>query len=311
MSNYDQPDYRVFAEDAAVNLSFSRSRNPNPHPHPKDSPNTSGTEFTEEGTASGAGPEAIAPVVLLHGYCGSSQYWDAVVPLLAAEYDVIVPDLRGHGESPAPEQQVYTMEQLADDTAALLDRLGLSQAYVIGHSLGGYATLAFAERHPGRLLGFGLVHSTSLPDTDAGKEGRIKAADQIRAEGVRPFVDGLIPKLFVQEHQQRPDIASQIAHAKEIGYGTSPRGAIGCAMGMRERPDRTHVLQRTQLPVLLLAGERDEVIPPARRFPVETRPNIMTATLPDTGHMSMMEDPAACAQVLLDFLNRSRGSARV
>ncbi len=310
MPNYDQPnnrDNRVFAEGAAIALSFSRSRNR----HPKDGHNTTGTEFTEEGTVSGAGSEAIAPVVLLHGYCGSRQYWDAVVPLLSAEYDVVVPDLRGHGESPAPEQQIYSMEQLADDTVALLDRLGIAQAYVIGHSLGGYATLALAERHPDRLLGFGLVHSTSLPDTDAGKEGRIKAADQIRMTGIQPFVDGLIPKLFAQEHQQRPDIVKQIAHAKEIGYGTSTQGAIGCAMGMRERPDRTHVLQQTQLPVLLLAGERDEVIPPARRFPVEARPNIMTATLPETGHMSMMEDPAASAQVLLAFLDKSRGSARV
>lgn len=311
MPNNERTNHRGFAEGAAVELSFSRSRNRHPKGGIEATGTGMGTAVAEEGSAADKGTEAAAPVVLLHGYCGSRQYWDAVVPLLSAEYDVIAPDLRGHGESPAPDQPVYTMEQLADDTAALLDRLGLSQAFVIGHSLGGYAALAFAERHPDRLLGFGLVHSTSLPDTDAGKEARLKAAEQIRAAGIRPFVDGLVPKLFAQEHQQRPDIARQIAQAKTIGYDTSPEGAIGCAMGMRERPDRTHVLQRTQLPVLLLAGERDEVIPPPRRFPVESRPNIVTALLPEAGHMSMMEDPAACARVLLDYLNGSGGNARV
>mgnify|MGYP001201191663 CR=1 FL=1 len=288
MPNRDRKDHRASAPDAAVELSCSRG-------------------FAAPGLNANAG----APVVLLHGFCGSRRYWDAVVPLLSAEYDVIVPDLRGHGESPAPELPAYTMEQLADDTAALLDRLGLARAYVIGHSLGGYAALAFAERYPDRLLGFGLVHSTSLPDTEAGREGRLKAVEQICESGIRPFVDGLVPKLFAQEHLHQPNIARQIGLAREIGYGTRPQGAIGCAMGMRDRPDRTHVLNRTELPVLLLAGERDEVIPPERRFPAASRPNVMTATLPEAGHMSMMEDPAACARVLLEFLNGSRGSARV
>ena len=281
MTNTDRTNQHPFESNSTVQLSFSRS-----------------------GTGS-------ATVVLLHGYCGSRRYWDAVVPLLSADYDVIVPDLRGHGESPAPELPVYTMEQLADDTAALLDSLQLDRVYVIGHSLGGYATLAFAERHPDRLLGFGLVHSTSLPDADAGKEARLKTAEQVRASGVRPLVDGLIPKLFAEEHRRQPTIVQQIELAKTIGYGTAEQGAIGCALGMRERPDRTEVLRRTELPVLLLAGAQDEVIPPARRFPVETRPDLMTATLTGTGHMSMMEDPAACSQVLLDFLGKSRGSARV
>jgi len=249
--------------------------------------------------------------VLLHGYCGSRQYWDAIVPLLSAEYDVIVPDLRGHGESPASEDPVYTMELLAEDTAALLDRLQLEQAYLFGHSLGGYAALAFAQRYPDRLLGFGLVHSTSLPDTDAGKQARLNTVDKVRADGIRPFVDGLIPNLFAQDRLQLPETVQLMERAKTIGYGTSLQGAAGCALGMRERPDRTDVLRHTALPFLLLAGELDGVIPPERRFPVAPRPNMTTVTLPGTGHMSMMENPASCARELQRFLDDCRRGARV
>jgi len=251
------------------------------------------------------------PVVLLHGYCGSKHYWDEIIAPLSAEYDVIVPDLRGHGVSPTAEESTYSMEQLADDITALLDRLQLERVFLFGHSLGGYVALAFAERHPHRLLGFGLIHSTSLPDTEAGKEGRLATAEQVRSAGVGPFVDGLVPKLFAPQHRQQPAMARQIAQAREIGRGTSPQGVIGCALGMRERPDRTDVLRRTPLPVLLLAGEQDEVIPPERRFPVEARSNIVMTLLPDTGHMGMMEAPEAMARHLLAFVERSRGGPNV
>jgi 3-oxoadipate enol-lactonase len=247
------------------------------------------------------------PVVLLHGYCGSRRYWTDVLPVLVSRYHVIVPDLRGHGASPATEG-VYTMEQLAEDTAALLDRLNIDKAFVFGHSLSGYSTLAFAEKYPDRLLGFGLVHSTSLPDTDIAKENRLKTAEQVQAEGVPSLVDGLIPKLFAPDH--RTSMEKKVTTAKEIGYATSAQGAIGCALGMRERPDRTGVLRRTDLPVLLLAGEHDELIPADRRFPV-SRPNVTTVTLPGAGHMGMMEDPARCSDELLDFLEKSRGYAGI
>jgi 3-oxoadipate enol-lactonase len=247
------------------------------------------------------------PVVLLHGFCGSRRYWYDVLPVLAGRYHVIVPDLRGHGASPVSEG-VYTMEHLADDTAALLDRLKIDKAFVFGHSLSGYSTLAFAEKYPDRLLGFGLVHSTPLPDTEAGREGRSKAVAQIREEGIKPFVDGLVPKLFAPEH--RTSMKNKVAAAKEIGYVTSPQGAIGCSLGMRERPDRTEVLRHTELPVLLLAGELDEVIPPERRFPVD-KSNISAVTLPGVGHMSMMEDPARLSDEIMAFLDKSRGNESV
>src|SRR5690606_20170840 len=103
MPNNDRPDLRDSASGAVVELRYSRSGDRDP----------SGNRMESEAGIPHANENASTPVVLLHGYCGSRRYWDAVVPLLSAEYDVIVPDLRGHGESPAPELPAYTMEQLA------------------------------------------------------------------------------------------------------------------------------------------------------------------------------------------------------
>ncbi|WP_372636575.1 alpha/beta fold hydrolase [Cohnella sp.] len=245
------------------------------------------------------------PLVLLHGFCGSRGYWEKTLPHLAEFGRVIAPDLRGHGNSDAAgAEDRYAMEELADDVAALMDELKLTKISLFGHSLGGYAALAFAEKYPERLSTLGLVHSTAFPDTEQAKENRLKAVEAIRSQGVASFVDGLVPKLFAPNHREsRPEL---VAKAKEIGYGTSAEGAMGCALGMRARPDRVSVLERLNLPILLLAGQSDEVVPPEKRFPV-SGDNVTAITLEGVGHMGMMEDPRATAARIGEFLKRNRG----
>lgn len=132
------------------------------------------------------------PIVLLHGYCGSSEYWDKVVPLLSDKYRVIVPDLRGHGHSDAP-LGAYSIEQMADDVMKLLDELKIDKVTLFGHSLGGYITLSFTQRYASRLNGFGLIHSTGFPDSDEAKEKRLNAISTIQSEGITTFIDGMVP----------------------------------------------------------------------------------------------------------------------
>lgn len=245
------------------------------------------------------------PVVLLHGFCGNSRYWDDAAALLKTEMRVIAPDARGHGESDASEGP-YAMELLAEDVAGLLDELRIPRVVLLGHSMGGYAALAFAETYPERLIGLGLVHSTTFPDDEAGKAGRLKVADRVAKEGVRPFVDELAPKLFAPGH--RTSMPEAVERAKTIGYGTSPEGVIGGALGMRERPDRLRTLERIGVPVLLLAGEEDAVVPPEKRFPL-AKPNVVRTELKATGHMSMMENPEAFARAVADFVRLAEGAA--
>jgi pimeloyl-ACP methyl ester carboxylesterase len=243
--------------------------------------------------------ETDPAVVLLHGFCGSSAYWEETLPHLGDTGRFIVPDLRGHGLSAVPESDVYAMEHFADDLARLLDALGEREAVVLGHSLGGYVTLAFAERYPDRLRGFGLIHSTALPDTEEAKAGRDRTAARLLREGAAPFVDELAPRLFSAENRARmPD---KVARAAAIGYGTSPAGAARTALGMKARPDRSGLLRGARVPVLLVAGEGDEIVAPQRTFLDIERPGLRKVLLSGCGHMSMLEAPAKLAEAIAGF----------
>ncbi|MUT68457.1 alpha/beta fold hydrolase [Paenibacillus sp. NEAU-GSW1] len=235
-------------------------------------------------------------VILLHGFCGSSAYWELAAPLLARHARVIAPDLRGQGLSSASGEGPYSMELYADDVAGLMDSLNIEKACLLGHSLGGYITLAFAEKYGDKLNAFGLVHSTPLPDTETAKENREKAAAAIRKDGIAAFVDGLVPKLFAPSSD-----AALIERAKQIGYGTSVAGAIGAALGMKARQDRSGVLESTALPLLLLAGVSDQIVPREKTH-VVNGPHVTQALLSEAGHMGMLEQPEAFAEAVLSFL---------
>ncbi len=238
------------------------------------------------------------PLLLIHGFCGSSSYWDRVVPALSQAHRVIVPDLRGHGQSSAGAAPC-TIDELAEDLVQLLDHLNIPQAAVFGHSLGGYIALAMAERHPQRLLGLSLIHSTAYPDSAEAKANRDKGIAAISSHGVDPFVDTLVPKLFAQ--MNLTVMPEQVDLAKEIGYGTSASGAIHALHAMRDRPDRNHVLETFESPMLLLAGEHDQIIPIDRAFSV-SRSSIDTVVLEQAGHMSMLELPEALIDSIAAFM---------
>lgn len=240
------------------------------------------------------------PLVLLHGFCGSSEYWERVIPLLSDSYRLIVPDLRGHGASPAP-MGAYTIEQMADDVAVLLDALELPRVTLLGHSLGGYITLSFAQRHPSRLKAFGLIHSTGYPDGEEAKEKRLAAVSAIQSEGITAFVDGLVPGLFApRTAETAPELLDK---AKEIGYRTPPQGAVGAALAMRERPDRRDVISSAGVPVLLVSGEEDGLVPAERTF-TSDKPHVVQAVIPEAGHMSMLEQPERLAAAVTGFMER-------
>ena len=246
----------------------------------------------------GSGPD----MVLLHGFCGSSHYWDKVIPVLAGQYRLIVPDLRGHGESDAPAGP-YTMEMMAEDIRLLLDELGVDKTLMYGHSLGGYITLAFAEAYPERLNGWGLVHSTAYPDDKQAKENRLKGMQAIRENGIQSYVDGLVPRLFAPAHLE--SMSGAVEEMKRIGHGTSPVGAIATLEAMRGRPDRRHVLRESRVPVALIAGAEDQVVPVPKVHAAEG-PHIAAYVVEDCGHMGMIEAPDRLCRCLLEHAGRCR-----
>lgn len=239
-------------------------------------------------------------VILLHGFCGSSAYWDDVVPLLSEACRCIVPDLRGHGRTDAPKG-AYSIDGMADDVLKLMNELNITRAAVLGHSMGGYVALSLAERYPDQFSAVGLIHSTAHPDTAEAKDKRLQAVSTIENKGITAFIDGLVPGLFAPEHLEKmPD---QVLKVRELGYKTPPQGASGAALAMRERPDRRDVLSATSLPVLLVAGEKDQLIPVDRTFTAEG-PHVQHTIIAGAGHMSMLEAPAELAKVITGFVKQ-------
>jgi 3-oxoadipate enol-lactonase len=240
-------------------------------------------------------------IVLLHGFCGSSAYWDKMVPELSSEYRLLLVDLRGHGQSTS-NSSPFTIDDLAKDVKEILDSLKLGQVFMFGHSLGGYVTLAVAEHFQEKLKGFGLIHSTAFPDSEEGKIGRTKSATLIEQNGIHPFIDGLVPKLFSDESLEH--LIEDVNDVKGIGYSTNSKAAIDTLEAMRIRPDRNEVLKK-DLPTLLVAGENDKIISPEKTFSVEGK-HITTKLIQNSGHMSMYENPNELIQTIREFMDLSK-----
>lgn len=242
-------------------------------------------------------------IVLLHGFCGSREYWKKIISDLSKKHRVLGVDLRGHGHSSTSStaKDEYQIEQMADDIAKLITVLEAEKATIIGHSLGGYVALAFAERFPEMLHSFALIHSTALPDDEAGKTNRVKGMERIEKEGIEPFVQDLIPKLFAPQNLERFD--GDIQFAKQIGNKTSKYGAIGALQAMKNRGDRRKVLQNPDLPILLIAGRNDQVIPLEKTF-LHKGDHIMERILEKSGHMGMLEEPEQLTEMIFEFLDK-------
>lgn len=238
------------------------------------------------------------PILLLHGFCGSSRYWEKVIPSLAEKYRVIAPDLPGHGNTSIFTGN-ETIEDFADVIKEFLDELNVDKVTMFGHSLGGYITLAFAEKYSDSLSGLSLVHSAAFPDSDEAKKGREANVTKVEESGIKGLIDGLVPKLFSPENVEKN--AEYVEITRRIGYSTSPQGAIHTLIAMKNRPDRNYVLEETNLPVLLIAGEKDQIIPKEKAFSV-TKPNIKQRVIGDSGHMSMYENPNDLISEIIKFL---------
>lgn len=234
-------------------------------------------------------------VVLIHGFVGNFHYWDQVIESLSKNYRVIAIDLPVHGQS-SVSSEISSTEDYADEVASLIQHLHLAKISLIGHSLGGYITMAFARKYPALLERFALIHSTALADTEEAKAGRLAGMEKIRSEGLQSFVDELIPKLFAPNQLPKYE---QIA--KNIGYQTSIEGALTALRVMRSRPDLSAVLATARVPVLIVAGQEDKVVPPQRAF-VITGNHMKQVVIPSVGHMSMYEAPGRLIRELQDFL---------
>jgi 3-oxoadipate enol-lactonase len=248
--------------------------------------------YSESGTGT--------PVVLLHGFPLSSETWRAQRAGLGDRWRVITPDLRGHGKSPAPDG-AYSVEAMARDLLAFLDSLRIPKAVIMGHSMGGYVTLAAAKIAPERFLALGLIASQAAADTDEARQGRLKLVEKVRVEGSAAVAAALIPRLFA------PGADAKIVEAARQMILNTPRaGMIGTLQAMAARENTEAVLAKTRVPVLLLAGEHDQIIPLAKSQSLAAAvPGTTLAVIEKAGHMPMLEEPERTTAAIGEFLRRS------
>lgn len=221
--------------------------------------------------------------MLLHGYPLDHHLWDDVLPLLKDTFDLIIPDLRGFGESTTVATP-YSMNDFASDVAGLLDQLGIQKTAVAGHSMGGYVALAFAERYPERMNGLALVSSQVLADPPDRKEARYKTAAEVAEKGINGVVETMTSKFTSDPHWQ--------AFAHESMEKQQPAAYIGALKAMADRADSTGLLSTIKYPVVVIHGDADALIPVDRAREVKAaRPESTLVEISGAGHMPMCEAP--------------------
>ncbi len=245
----------------------------------------------------GSGPA----VVLVHGFPLDHTMWDAQIDPLAENHRPIVPDLRGFGQSGVTEG-VVTMEQFADDLAAMLDALNVSEPVALcGLSMGGYIVFQFWRKYPARVRGLMLCDTRALTDTPEMAVGRLEMADRIVREGPEPLIDGMMPKLFAEETiRERPEVAESL---RRVMLSHDRQGIAAAGRGMAERPDVTSMLAQIDCPTLVVVGQFDAIsTPDEMRAIAGAIPGSQLVEIAGSGHMSPMEKPAEFNRAMLEFL---------
>jgi len=277
-----------------------------------------GTEiaFTESGKG--------IPVVLLHGYPFDKSMWSGQVEALAAAgFRAIAPDLRGLGETVAPtlvgesagenhrlkSVPLATMGDMARDTAALLDHLGVEQAVICGLSMGGYVAFEFVQLFPARVVGLVLAGTRAPADNEQEKAGREQQVQTILRAGMVPISIATLPKLLASRTlAEKPDVVKRV---RAMITRSDPKGAAAAQRGMAARRDYTEGLSKINVPTLIIVGREDSTRPVAdAEFMHSGIRNSRLEIIEDAAHLTNMEQPEIFNKALIEFLESSVSEAR-
>lgn len=247
------------------------------------------------------GKARTTALLLIHGFPLDHRLWTAQLRGLAASTHVIAPDLRGHGRStvtPGP----LTMEQHADDLAALLDHLGVERAVVGGLSMGGYIAFAFWRRHPERVRALVLADTRAEPDSVIARLGRDAASQRVQQAGAAALADEMLPKLLAPANLANPKVTGT---ARDMMAAQPVAGIVGALAGLRDRADSRPTLPTITVPALILVGEADTLTPPSDAAAMAVGiPGARLVTIPKAGHLSPLENPRAFNAALRAFIRQ-------
>lgn len=243
-------------------------------------------------------------LLLIHGFPLDHRMWMAQMVALAAQVHVIAPDLRGFGRSAAAASDPLTMDQHADDLAALLDALGIERAIVGGLSMGGYIAFAFWRRHRARVAALILADTRAEPDAPQARANRDAAAQKVRQAGMAALADEMLPRLLAPANLANPRLAERL---RALILAQPAETVIAALAGLRDRPDSRPTLPTINVPTLVLVGEQDALTPPADAAAMAAAlPDARLVVIPSAGHMSPMENPRAVNAALRKFIRAVR-----
>ena len=235
-------------------------------------------------------------IVFLHGFLENSKMWNYFIPELSKKYRTISIDLLGHGNT-EPMGYIHSMEDNADVVHAVLSELKIRKAVFVGHSMGGYVALAFAELYADNVKGMVLLNSTSRADSDERKTNRDRAIKVVK-QNYTNFVRLSIANLFSENNRER--LEAEIENVKLEALKTPLQGIVASLEGMKIRKDRESLLKENLFPVLLILGKKDPVLNYEENISQIENTNVKLVSYED-GHMSQIENKEELKTTLLDF----------
>lgn len=259
-------------------------------------------ELAYADTDSGAAPGSRDVLVLLHAFPLSQAMWAEQRTALADVARVITPDLRGFGASPdaGSDGAEPSVDAVADDVAALLDRLGVDRVVLGGLSMGGYVVMSFLRRHAERVRGIALLDTKAAIDAPEARDNRLRMAEAVGDSGtrvLRPMLDTLLGRTT---HAERPAVVAQVTRWLDEAR---PEGVAWAQRAMAARPDSYETLRGADVPALVVVGDEDQPSPPDEaRAMVEALPRGQLMVVNGSGHLSSVERPDAVSEGLRGFL---------
>lgn len=239
------------------------------------------------------------PVMLVHGFGEDSRIWKHQVEYLQNNFKLIVPDLPGSGKSELIPD--LTIDEMAEVLHAIIHEENIERCTVIGHSMGGYTTLALAEKYWNHLNAFGLFHSSAFADSEEKKAARQKSIHFIKEHGAMEFLKTAIPNLFSEQFREKS--SAIVEELIKQGHNFSAESLVSYYQAMIKRPDRSSVLSQSAVSVLFIMGKYDTAVP--------FEDSLKQCHLPETSyihilqqsaHMGMLEETEKCNEILEKFL---------
>lgn len=239
------------------------------------------------------------PIILLHGFAENHTIWKNQIEYLSKNFTVIAIDIPGSGMSSLPTETM-SMELIADVVYEIILKEKIDKTILFGHSMGGYATLSFAKKYSEKLLGFGLIHSTSFADNEEKILNRKKSIQLIENNGKDVFLNAMIPNLYsdISKEEIKEEIRFHLTIAKDI----SSRSLVAYYKAMIDRNDTRAVLQNNLLPILFIAGKEDTAVMYKDILAQAIMPQkCMVELLENVGHTSMLENSKKVNSILNNY----------